>query len=186
MENIEYLKKQISIMLNLFNRKHYDDLIYKGSLLIQEFPDQAILYNLTSLAYNALGKGIQSKRLLLEILKKQPKNFNVLNNLGLACTELNDFEQAEIYYNSAIKLNPNFTKADLLISRCITYDENNWHYKNLIERTKDRKLIEDKDIDLCYSLSKANEDFKNINQSYEFLKIGNSLRKKRNDRINFK
>ena len=71
MENIEYLKKQISIMLNLFNRKHYDDLIYKGSLLIQEFPDQAILYNLTSLAYNALGKGIQSKRLLLEILSER-------------------------------------------------------------------------------------------------------------------
>ena len=61
MENIEYLKKQISIMLNLFNGKHYDDLIYKGNLLIKKFPNQAILYNLTSLAYNAIDKSVEAK-----------------------------------------------------------------------------------------------------------------------------
>ena len=31
MDNIEYLKKQISIMLNMFSGKRYDELIYKGN-----------------------------------------------------------------------------------------------------------------------------------------------------------
>ena len=55
-------------MLNLFNGKHYSDLIYKGNLLIKKFPDQPILYNLTSLAYSALGKTIEAKELLTKIL----------------------------------------------------------------------------------------------------------------------
>ena len=121
--------------------------------------------------------------------KLMPNNHIILYAIALTHRALGNFDNAVKYGKQIIKLNPNFTKADLLISRCITYDENNWHYKNLIERTKDRKLTEDKDIDLCYSLSKANEDFKNISRSYEFLKIGNSLRKKRsnyniNDDIN--
>jgi tetratricopeptide (TPR) repeat protein len=111
MDNIEYLKKQLSIMLNLFQGKHFDKLIDKGNLLIKKFPEHAILYNLTSLAYNATGKPGESKLLLSKILKKEPNNIHVLNNLGLTCIELNDYEQAEIFYNKAIELNSNFPDA---------------------------------------------------------------------------
>ena len=111
MENINYLKKQLSIMINLFETKRFDELINKGEVLIKKFPEQAILYNLTSLAYAATGKSTESKELLLKILKKQPKNFFVLNNLGLACAELNDYKQAEEFYNRAIILNSAFPDA---------------------------------------------------------------------------
>ena len=69
MENIEYLKKQLSIMITLFETKRFDELIVKGITLIKKFPDQPIFYNLTSLAYNATGKSILAKELLLKILK---------------------------------------------------------------------------------------------------------------------
>ena len=108
MDNIEYLKKQISIMINMYSGNRYDELIYKGNLLIKKFPDQAILYNLTSLAYNSTNEHDKSKELLLKILKKQPKNINVLNNLGLTFASLGDYKLAEEYYSKAIKLNPNF------------------------------------------------------------------------------
>jgi tetratricopeptide (TPR) repeat protein len=134
MEDIEYLKKQISIMLNLFKGKHYEDLIYKGNLLIKKFPDQAILYNLTSLAYNASGKAFKSKELLLKILKKEPKNFNVLNNLGLACLELKDEECAEEYYNEAINLNPNFPDSLVNLGNLKTTQNKNEEAKSLFER----------------------------------------------------
>ena len=143
MEDIEYLKKQISIMLNLFKRKHYEDLIYKGNLLIKRFPDQAILYNLTSLAYNASGKASESKGLLLKILKKEPKNFNVLNNLGLACSELKDEEQAEEYYNEAINLNPNFPDPLVNLGNLKKTQNKDEEAKSLFERALkiDNKII---------------------------------------------
>ena len=119
---------------------------------------------------------------LYEVANKlMPNNHIILYAIALTHRALGNFDDAVKYSKQIIDLNPKFTKADLLISRCITYDKNNWHYKNLIEKTKNRNLTEDEDIDLCYSLSKANEDLKNISQSYEFLKIGNSLRKKRSN-----
>ena len=143
MKDIEYLKKQISIMLNLFNGKHYEDLIYKGNLLIKKFPDQAILYNLTSLAYNAFGKASESKELLLKILKKEPKNFNVLNNLGLTCSELKNEEQAEEYYNEAINLNPNFPDPLVNLGNLKTTQNKDEEAKSLFERALkiDNKII---------------------------------------------
>ena len=135
MENIEYLKKQISIMLNLFNGKHYSDLIYKGNLLIKKFPDQPILYNLTSLAYSALGKPFEAKELLIKVLKKEPKNFHVLNNLGLVCTELNEYKQAEEYYNKASDLNSNFPDPLVNLGNLKTNQNKNEEAKNLFINT---------------------------------------------------
>ena len=143
MENINYLKKQLSIMLNLFEAKRFDELISKGEVLIKKFPEQAILYNLTSLAYAATGKSTESKELLLKILKKQPKNFFVLNNLGLACAELNDYKQAEEFYNRAIILNSTFIDALVNLGNLKTRQNKNDEAKNLFVKALkiDNKII---------------------------------------------
>jgi len=143
MENINYLKKQLSIMLNLFETKRFDELINKGEVLIKKFPEQAILYNLTSLAYAATGKSTESKELLLKILKKQPKNFFVLNNLGLACAELNDYKQAEEFYNRAIILNSTFPDALVNLGNLKTKQNKNDEAKNLFVKALkiDNKII---------------------------------------------
>ena len=54
MDNFENLKKQVSIMINLFQAKRFDSLIDKGRVLVKKFPDQAIFHNITSLAYMAI------------------------------------------------------------------------------------------------------------------------------------
>lgn len=159
MENIEYLKKQISIMLNLFNGKHFDDLIYKGNLLIKKFPEQPILYNLTSLAYNATGRAKESKKLLLRILKKDPKNFHVINNLGLTCSELNDYQSAEKYYNMAIDLNSNFPDPMVNLGILKTKQNKNEEAKNLFVKAL---KINDKIIPAKISLAGYNEQLGNF------------------------
>jgi len=111
MENIDYLKKQLSIMINLFETKRFNELINKGIVLKKKFPDQAIFYNLIALAYNATDRGTDAKKILVEILKKQPKNITVLNNLGLASIQCGDSEEAERYYNKALNLKPDFPSA---------------------------------------------------------------------------
>ena len=110
MNNIEYLKKQVSIMINLFQAKRFNVLIDKGVVLIKKFPDQPIFYNITSLAYNAIDKGDEAKKLLLIILKKEPSNISVLNNMGLTSAQCGDNEDAEEFYNRALKLKPDFVE----------------------------------------------------------------------------
>jgi len=111
MENTDYLKKQLLTVINLFNAKRFNEVINKGLVLIRKFPNQAIFYNITSLAYNAVGNSIEAKKLLNKILEKEPKNISVLNNLGLASFGCGDDDKAEEYYNSALNLNPNFVDA---------------------------------------------------------------------------
>ena len=95
-------------MINLFNGKKFDKLIDKGTVLLKKFPDQAILYNITALAYNAIGKAAKAQKILMKILQEQPNNINVLNNLGLACVELGESNQAEKYFNKALELKSDF------------------------------------------------------------------------------
>ena len=37
MENVEYLKKQTSILINLYNAKRFEDVVSKGKILIFMF-----------------------------------------------------------------------------------------------------------------------------------------------------
>jgi tetratricopeptide (TPR) repeat protein len=114
MENIEYLKKQISVTINLFNAKRFDELILKGRTLIKKFPNQPIFYNITALAYNAVGKSGEAKKLLLKILNNEPDNISVLNNIGLASVECGEDSEAEEYYIRALKINSDFV--DVLVN----------------------------------------------------------------------
>ena len=114
MENIEYLKKQISVTINLFNAKRFDELILKGRTLIKKFPNQPIFYNITALAYNAIGKSEEAKKLLLKILNNEPDNISVLNNIGLVSVECGEDSEAEEYYNRALKINSDFV--DVLVN----------------------------------------------------------------------
>ena len=101
MKDIENLNDQISILINLFKAKRFETLIDKALVLIKKFPQEAILYNITSLAYNAVDKSQEAKKLLFKINKKQRQNISVLNNLGLACVQCGENEEAEEYYNRA-------------------------------------------------------------------------------------
>tara|TARA_B100000787_G_scaffold155464_1_gene130985 strand:+ start:311 stop:1861 length:1551 start_codon:yes stop_codon:yes gene_type:complete len=114
MQNIEYLKKQILITVNLFKAKRFDELILKGIILIKKFPDQPIFYNITALAYNAVGKCNKAKKLLNEVLKKEPNNISVLNNMGLTSVDCGEDVEAEEYYNRALEIDSGFI--DVLIN----------------------------------------------------------------------
>ena len=114
MENIEYIKNRLSVMINLFKTRRFEELIDKGTVLIKKFPNQIIFYNITSLAYDAIGKRNEAKKILIRALRLDPNNFNVLNNLGLISANSGDNVEAEKYYQRALELNPDFT--DTLIN----------------------------------------------------------------------
>ena len=112
-------------------------------------------------------------------MRISPNNPTILYALALAHRSLGNFDKAIEFAKKVITIDPKFTRADLLISRCVTYNEQHWHYNQLIKKTDNRKLINNEDIELCFSISKAYEDIKNFSKAYEFLKIGNDLRKEK-------
>jgi len=134
MDNIELLKKQISIVINLFNAKKFDEVTLKGMALVKKFPDQPIFYNITALAYNALGKNAEAKKLLIKILKQDQKNISVLNNMGLTSVECGEDDEAEEYYNRALKINSNFVDALVNLGNLKTKQDKSNEAKELFVR----------------------------------------------------
>ena len=182
-EGLKYNPTNISLKNNL--AKSYGNLF--GYQLAEKLYNEIIETNPNySIAYLNLGNQKRDLNQLTEAvklyetaIKLSPENHIMLYALALAHRGLGNFDHAVKYARKVILINPKYTRADLLISRCITYDEKNWHYKDLIKKTENRELIEDEDIELCFSLSKAKEDVGKIENAYKYLKIGNDLRKKK-------
>ncbi len=180
-EGLKYNPKNISLKNNL--AKSYNSLLQYDiaeklyNEIIEESPNYPIAYLNLGNQKRDLNQLTEAIKLYEIAYKLSPDNHLILYALALAHRGLGNFENAVQYAKKVISINPKFTKADLLISRCITYDEKNWHYKDLIKKTKNKELINDEDIELCFSLSKAKEDVNKINDAYKFLKIGNDLRK---------
>jgi len=184
-EGLKYNPKNISLKNNL--AKSYGNLLQYQlaeklyNEIIEANPNYSIAYLNLGNQKRDLNQLTDAVKLYEMAIKISPENHIMLYALALAHRGLGNFDNAVKYAKKVTLINPKYTRADLLISRCITYDEENWHYKELIKKTEKRELIEDEDIELCFSLSKANEDINKINDAYKFLKIGNDLRKKKSE-----
>ena len=108
MKNIDYLKNKVSILINLYQSKQFEEITIKGRALINEFPNQEILINITSLAFSAIGKHTEARELLKKFLKKEPDNHTILNNLGLVSTSMGENEEAENFYIRALEAKSDF------------------------------------------------------------------------------
>ena len=111
MENIEYLKTQTSILINLYNAKQYEEVISKAKVLMKKFPSQLLFYNVISLSLSAIGKDEEALKILSKAINQQNNNIHVLNNLGLINGNLNKNKLAREYYEKALSINGNFIDA---------------------------------------------------------------------------
>ena len=109
--NLEYLKKQASIILNLYNSQKFDEVVSKGKVLIKKFPNQLIFYNAVCLSLSALGENEKALKIIEEALKLSSNDINVLNNAGLINFNLGKMKEAEAFFDRALKIAHNFPDA---------------------------------------------------------------------------
>ena len=107
--------------------------------------------------------------------KIAPNNFVILYSLALAHQGIGNFKSAIKYAKKVLSINPKFTKADYLISQSMKYDINNWHYKELVKNVEKENYNDLEKVNLYFSLAKAKEDLNEIEDSFKFLKKGNTL-----------
>ncbi len=111
----------------------------------------------------------------LLISKKNPV---ILYSLALAHQGIGNFEKSNFYSNETLKVDPNFTRADHLISQSKKYNINDAHYLDLKEKIQNYNFDSLEKVDIYFSLAKAEEDMGNIKEAAQNLILGNKLKKK--------
>ena len=142
------------------NANHINTLVGYGGLFYElNDTDKAIV--------------LYKKALLLD-----NKIFQPHYNLALVYLSIGSLKKAEYHFLEALKINPNYTDIDKLLSRFTNYTENNTHLKQM--NGKVNNLTDDKiaDANLYFALGKAYEDLKKYNKSFSYLEIANKSKKK--------
>lgn len=133
------------------------------------------LNNLGSIKYE-LNKLDEAIKLFQKVIKLDKNSIIAHFNLGLAFQGLGNNEKAIESYQKIQKINPNLTIGDNHMSRIIKYDENNDHFKLMLNKIKMTNLEKKSYVDLHFSLGKAYEDFKKFDNSFYHIQKGNNLK----------
>ena len=90
---------------------------------------------------------------------------------------------AKKYLNESITRNPNFSFAHRVLSRITRYSKDYPHLaqlKKLYDDTSEKNEINK--MNLAFALGKAKEDVKDVEESFSYYKVGNSIHR---SKINF-
>ena len=135
-------------------------------------------------AYVNLGNLKRDLNKFSEAIKLYEKALSIVDNnpviyysLALAHQGIGAFDKTIFYSQKALELDPNFTRADHLISQSSKYKETNLHYLDLKNKLKDKKIDALERVDLYFCLAKAEEDLSNFKEASNFLIKGNKLKK---------
>ncbi len=124
---------------------------------------------------NKFNEAIKLYEIALSITTENPI---VYYSLALAHQGIGNFEKTITYSKKILKINPNFTRADHLISQSIKYNEENEHYKSLKNKKDNMSLKDFEKVDLLFSLAKAEEDMGRVNKASDYFIEANKIKKK--------
>ena len=243
------LKDKITIIINHYNIKNFDKVIFESEKLLRKNPGNDFLWNILGLTYQKITKYVQAENCFLRALQLNPKNLSATNNLGNNYKyiynfnkaeeyfqkslkikpdyvsalvnygnlkfELNEFKDALVFLNRALSvdnsavlihlnlslvyqaigefekaikhlkiinaLDPNYTRADKMMSVLMNYNKEDQHFELMQDKLKTLNLDDDQKIYLYFGLSKAFEDKGNFLKSFEHFEIGNSLKRKKSN-----
>ena len=116
-------------------------------------------------------------KLYEQALSISNENPIIYYSLALAHQGIGNFEKTIFYCEKILKLNPNFTRADHLISQSMKYKEGNKHYKSLVDKKDNSNLKSSEKIDILFSLAKAEEDLGRIDHASKYLIEANRIKK---------
>ena len=149
---------------------------YKQALKIK--PDYAEAYNNMGSALNDKGDleaAIESYKQALTI---KPDYAEAYNNMGIALKDKGDLEAAIESYKQALKIKPDYAEVYRSLSNMHRYKEHDEYFLKMQSLCQSSSVSDEQRCHLNFALSKASEDLNEISQSFNYLKIGNELRKK--------
>ena len=149
---------------------------YKQALKIK--PDYAEAYNNMGSALNDKGDLEAAIESYKQALKIKPDYAEAYNNMGIALKDKGDLEAAIESYKQALKIKSDYAEAYRNLSNIHRYKEHDEYFLKMQSLCQSSSLSDEQRCHLNFALSKASEDLNEISQSFNYLKIGNELRKK--------
>mgnify|MGYP001398307220 CR=1 FL=1 len=109
-------------------------------------------------------------KILLIEKRNNPKNVNVLFQLGGAYRSTGNFNSALENYEEILKIDENYTPAYRLIGTLINFNQNKKYLNKLKKLKNNNNLIPNKKVDLYFALGKAYEDLnEKENSAYYYI-----------------
>lgn len=105
------IKKDIQVLLNLFNVGKFETVITKAKKLIRIHPEYLVLYNLLGSAYQNIGSYNLAKNIFVKGYKMDPGNIAIINNLANVYKNTDEIELSEKLFNKIIKIKPDYINA---------------------------------------------------------------------------
>ena len=149
---------------------------YKQALKIK--PDYAEAYNNMGSALNDKGDLEAAIESYKQALKIKPDYAEAYNNMGIALKDKGDLEAAIESYKQALKIKPDYAEVYRNLSNMHRYKEHDEYFLKMQSLCQSSSLSDEQRCHLNFALSKASEDLNEVSQSFNYLKIGNELRKK--------
>jgi tetratricopeptide (TPR) repeat protein len=135
-------------------------------------------------AYNNMGVALQDKDdaeaaidSYQQALKINPDYAEAYNNMGNAFKDKGDLEAAIGSFKQALKIKPDYAEAHHHLSSVTKYDELTQHVVQMQNLHQGKSITEEQRCHLSFALAKVFEDLNNLDESFSYLVIGNTLRK---------
>lgn len=174
LKNLALINNLATSYKNLLQYEKAEKLYYDAIKINPEYVNAYV--NLGNLKRD-INKLEEAILLYKKAIKLAPKNVIILYLLSLANQGLGNFDDSIKFAKMALDIDPKFTKADHLISQSIKYENENDHYRDMVDKLDNLNLDDIEKIDLYFALSKANEDRNKTKESFQFLRKGNELKK---------
>ena len=149
---------------------------YKQAIKVK--PDYADAYNNMGSALRDKGDPEAAIDSYKQALKIKPDYAEAYYNMGISLNDKGDTESAINSYNQALKIKPNYAEVYKNISYLKRYKERDENFIKMQSLCLDRGSSDEQLCHLNFALSKASEDLNEIEQSFNYLKMGNEIRTK--------
>ncbi len=149
---------------------------YKQALKIK--PDYAHAYNNMGNTLSEKGDLEAAIESYKQALKIKPDYAEAYSNMGSALKDKGDLEAAIESYKQALKIKPDYAEVYRNLSNIHRYKEHDEYFLKMQSLCQSSSVSDEQRCHLNFALSKASEDLNEVSQSFNYLKIGNELRKK--------
>jgi tetratricopeptide (TPR) repeat protein len=112
-----------------------------------------------------------------QAIKIKPDYAEAYCNMGNSLSNKGDSVSAIDSYKQALKIKPDHAEVHRLLTSITKYEEQTPHVVQMQNLHQDKSITEEQRCHLSFALAKVFEDLNDLDQSFSYLALGNSLRK---------
>ena len=105
------LKEEIQILINNYKLGDYSLVLKKASLLVEEYPKNDFLWNLSGLSFQQIGNHKNAIVSFQNAINSNQNNYSAKNNLAISYKSISDYAKAIELLTELIKTFPNYVNA---------------------------------------------------------------------------